>query len=83
MKTYVLPETSVDVRINKALRKIESYKKKIQEAIACGNNPKKWFYLNLIGVQKQKIEEYRQLKEWGMEDMFVQADIKKKQGIMY
>ena len=79
----VLPETSVDVRINKAYRRIKSYKKKIAEAVAEGSNQKKWFYLNLIHIQKQKIEHYRQLKAWGMEDMFLQQDVKKKLGITY
>lgn len=84
MKQYfVLPETSVDVRINKAIRKIKYLSQKAQEAERQGSNQKKWFYIGLIGTQREKIEGYRKLKEMGMEDMFLQQDIKKKLGITY
>jgi hypothetical protein len=76
----VIPRDSCDVRANKARRHIAKYVQKLNQAKAEHNNPKYWFYVNLIQIQKQKLEQYRALKEMGARDIFEHIDVKKKYG---
>ena len=76
-----LPETSVDVRINKYRREIGRYIVKVKEADARGAMQKKWFYLGLIANKKKKIQDLYHLKEMGFEDVFASDKDKKILGI--